>query len=320
MSMQRKLISLFMIVLACFIGLSVRLIYITRNNGQEYTKQVFSQQAYENETIPYRRGKITDCKGTVLADSQLVYNVIVDTKAVVSDETKNYLEPTLDALEKLGADAERVREYMEKNPSSQYFIARKNLPYSEKKKFDTQLEEGIREEDEQNLGEKYRYYSNIKGIWFESSYSRTYPSGDLISDVIGFANGANEGSFGLEEYYNEVYAKFLAAAQTQPQGWSRTYGAQLGGISQAISGMKSTVGGAYGRKELDETSTIENYDSIKSELERLEAVFDGLTTGISTVTTAGQTADGQAYDVSGRRVGTTAKGVIIRSGKKMVVK
>ncbi len=124
----------------------------------------------------------------------------------------------------------------------------------------------------------------------------------------------------LEEYYNEVYAKFLAAAQTQPQGWSRTYGAQLGGISQAISGMKSTVGGAYGRKELDETSTIENYDSIKSELERLEAVFDGLTTGISTVTTAGQTADGQAYDVSGRRVGTTAKGVIIRSGKKMVVK
>ena len=204
MSMQRKLISLFMIVLACFIGLSVRLIYITRNNGQEYTKQVFSQQAYENETIPYRRGKITDCKGTVLADSQLVYNVIVDTKAVVSDETKNYLEPTLDALEKLGADAERVREYMEKNPSSQYFIARKNLPYSEKKKFDTQLEEGIREEDEQNLGEKYRYYSNIKGIWFESSYSRTYPSGDLISDVIGFANGANEGSFGLEEYYNDI--------------------------------------------------------------------------------------------------------------------
>ena len=202
MSMQRKLIWLFMIILFCFIGLSVRLIVINRNKGQEYTKQVFSQQAYENETIPYKRGKITDCKGTVLADSQLVYNVIVDSKAVLSKD--NYLEPTLDALEKLGADAERVREYMQKNPSSQYFIARKNLPYSEKKKYDTQLEEGIKEEDAQKLGDKYRYYSNIKGIWFESNYSRTYPSGDLISDVIGFANGANEGSFGLEEYYNDI--------------------------------------------------------------------------------------------------------------------
>ncbi len=202
MSMQRKLIWLFMIILFCFIGLSVRLIVINRNKGQEYTKQVFSQQAYENETIPYKRGKITDCKGTVLADSQLVYNVIVDSKAVLSND--NYLEPTLDALEKLGADAERVREYMQKNPSSQYFIARKNLPYSEKKKYDMQLEEGIKEEDAQKLGDKYRYYSNIKGIWFESNYSRTYPSGDLISDVIGFANGANEGSFGLEEYYNDV--------------------------------------------------------------------------------------------------------------------
>ncbi|HAS20281.1 MAG TPA: hypothetical protein DCR16_00915, partial [Lachnospiraceae bacterium] len=106
MSMQRKLIWLFMIILFCFIGLSVRLIVINRNKGQEYTKQVFSQQAYENETIPYKRGKITDCKGTVLADSQLVYNVIVDSKAVLSND--NYLEPTLDALEKLGADAERV--------------------------------------------------------------------------------------------------------------------------------------------------------------------------------------------------------------------
>ena len=202
MSMQRKLIWLFMIILFCFIGLSVRLIVINRNKGQEYTKQVFSQQAYENETIPYKRGKITDCKGTVLADSQLVYNVIVDSKAVLSND--NYLEPTLDALEKLGADAERVREYMQKNPSSQYFIARKNMPYSEKKKYDTQLEEGIKEEDAQKLGDKYRYYSNIKGIWFESNYSRTYPSGDLISDVIGFANGANEGSFGLEEYYNDI--------------------------------------------------------------------------------------------------------------------
>ena len=84
--------------------LAIRLILIQRDNGRSYTMQVLSQQAYDNKSLPYKRGRITDAKGTVLADSQLVYNVIVDTKAVVSDETKNYLEPTLDALEKLGAD------------------------------------------------------------------------------------------------------------------------------------------------------------------------------------------------------------------------
>ena len=123
----------------------------------------------------------------------------------------------------------------------------------------------------------------------------------------------------LEAYYNEVYAKFLAAAQTQPQGWSRTYGAQLAGISGAIQGMKGTVGGAYGRKELDETSTIDNYDSIKSQLEELEAIFDGLTTGISTATIAERLANGQVYDLSGRRQ-SAAKGIVIAGGKKMVVK
>ena len=73
-SMQNKLVVLFAIVLLAFVGLGVRLFLINRDNGQTYSMQVLSQQAYENQTIPFKRGRILDCKGTVLADSQLVYN------------------------------------------------------------------------------------------------------------------------------------------------------------------------------------------------------------------------------------------------------
>ena len=85
-SMQRKLIVLFSLVLLAFIVLEVRLFLINRDNGQAYTMQVLSQQAYENQTIPFKRGKILDCKGTVLADSQLVWSTsqITPLRSIIS--------------------------------------------------------------------------------------------------------------------------------------------------------------------------------------------------------------------------------------------
>ena len=109
-SMQRKLMVLLVIVLSAFIGLGVQLFRINRDNGQAYSMQVLSQQAYENQIIPFKRGKIIDCNGTVLADSQLVYNVIVDSKAILEKDI--YLEPTLDALERLGVNRGRISEYI----------------------------------------------------------------------------------------------------------------------------------------------------------------------------------------------------------------
>lgn len=124
-SMQNKLVVLFAIVLLAFVGLGVRLFLINRDNGQTYSMQVLSQQAYENQTIPFKRGRILDCKGTVLADSQLVYNVIVDSKQILQKDV--YLEPTLDALESLGVNRNRIKEYITNHASSQYYIEKSVL-------------------------------------------------------------------------------------------------------------------------------------------------------------------------------------------------
>ena len=65
--MQKKLLILFLLVLMAFIMLSIRLILINRDKGNDYKKQVLSQLEYDSVTIPFKRGEILDANGTVLA-------------------------------------------------------------------------------------------------------------------------------------------------------------------------------------------------------------------------------------------------------------
>ena len=83
--MQKKLVILFLFVLLAFLGLSVKLFQITRDNEEEYKKQVLSQQQYDSTTLPFKRGDILDKNGTILATSQKVYHLVVDSKAILAD-------------------------------------------------------------------------------------------------------------------------------------------------------------------------------------------------------------------------------------------
>ncbi|MDO5455767.1 MAG: penicillin-binding transpeptidase domain-containing protein [Eubacteriales bacterium] len=200
--MQKKLAALFIMVLLAFVGLGAQILRINRDNGQAYTMQVLSQQAYDNQTIPYKRGKIMDRKGTVLADSQLVYNVIVDAKQILEKDA--YLEPSLDALESLGINRTDIKSYITGHPSSQYYIARKNLTYQERKDYLDGVEQGMAQEVKEHIPASKRKYHNIKGIWFESNYIRTYPHGNLGCTVLGYSGANNAGNGGIEEYYNST--------------------------------------------------------------------------------------------------------------------
>ncbi len=188
--MQKKLVILFVLVLLAFVGLSVKLILINKENGETYKKQVLSQQQYDSKTIPYKRGDIVDAKGTPIAMSEKVYNLILDSKLVVEKET--YIDPTIQALVKyFKLDETQLRSYISANPDSQYYVLAKQLTYEEISPF-VEL---------QNDTEKN---SNIKGVWFEAEYRRVYPYKTLACDVIGFTGKDNIGTYGLEEYYNDI--------------------------------------------------------------------------------------------------------------------
>lgn len=188
--MQKKLLILFMFILVAFAGLSARLFLINRDNGEDYKKQVLSQQEYDSTTIPFKRGEIVDSNGTVLAVSNKVYNVILDANLLMQDE--NNLEPTLSALKQIfNIDTNTVRTYIAEHPNSAYYVMAKRVEYEKKVAF-----EDLQKDPEQG--------KNIKGVWFEDEYRREYPNGSLACDVIGFTTSDNVGTYGLEEYYNDI--------------------------------------------------------------------------------------------------------------------
>ncbi len=189
-SMQKKLVVLFILVLLAFIGLTARLVLINKESGDKYKKQVLSQQKYDSMSIPFRRGDILDSKGTKLAVSEKVYNVILDADIMLYDE--KYVEPTIAAVQsELGIDGAVIRSRLATHPKSSYYILKKQLTYEEISGFKAL------EADE----EKGAY---IKGIWFEEEYKRRYPNNSLACDAIGFTTSDNNGLYGLEQFYNDT--------------------------------------------------------------------------------------------------------------------
>lgn len=190
--MQAKLVILFTIVSLALIGLIARLTYIEHTSGERYQKIVLSQQEYDSKTIPYQRGDITDRKGTVLATSTDVYNVILDCNVLLAKEET--VEPTLAALSQCFPElsTESVRKRLTDTPDSRYAVLLKKLPYEEVQPFIEM------QDDKEN-------YPNISsGIWFEKEYERQYPYGSMGSSIVGFTAAGNVGMAGVENSYNDA--------------------------------------------------------------------------------------------------------------------
>ena len=207
--MRKKLVVLFAVVLLALVALMVRITLINATSGEKYKKQVLSQaqQQYENRTLPAKRGDIYDRNGNILATSNKVYSVILDCLAVNTADDKGnkpYVEPTVRALvEVLGLDEDDIRSRLnsESTKDSQYQILKKELSMDEKKTFeeyeDAGVEDGLTEEQEQER-------MNIKGVWFEEDYLRSYPFGSLACDTIGFTLSRDTADIGIEGYFNST--------------------------------------------------------------------------------------------------------------------
>ena len=188
--MQRKLVMLFMAVILAFVVLIGRITYINVTKGNKYTKVVLDQQNYDSRVIAFKRGDIVDRNGTKMATSERVYNVILDV-AVMTDK-EEYIEPTKEVLKEcFGIEESVVDDLVENSPESRYKILAQDIDYATAQKF-----KAI-DEDNEN-------YPNVKGVWLEDDYTRTYPYGSMASDVIGFTYEGNKGAIGIENAYNDV--------------------------------------------------------------------------------------------------------------------
>lgn len=188
--MHNKLYIVFGVLCILFVALIFRLMYIEYTSGEKYEKIVLSQQEYDSTIIPYKRGDIVDSKGTVLATSVDVYNVILDSKVLHANEEK--ISSTIAYLTQCFPEitADQVNQKITDNPDREYTVLAKHVSYEEKAAFEALMN-----------GEDTK--DQIAGIWFEKEYTRTYPYNSLASAMIGFAN-ATTGVIGLENQYNDT--------------------------------------------------------------------------------------------------------------------
>lgn len=98
---------------------------------EQPTKTGLSQQKYDSVTLPFRRGDIVDAKGTKLAVSEKVYNLVIDSYVMLSRET--YLEPTMEALSANFPDLDMtaVRQYVISHPDSSWYVPLRRLTYDQ---------------------------------------------------------------------------------------------------------------------------------------------------------------------------------------------
>ncbi|MCR5736409.1 MAG: penicillin-binding protein 2 [Eubacterium sp.] len=196
--MYTKLAILFWAVVLALFALCGRIAYLNVKKGNEYSIKVLAQQSFTSTTIPYKRGDIKDRNGNVLATSVMVYNLIVDSKIIMSNEEK-YLEPTVSALAKyFDLDKDDLKTTIREKKNNSYWIILKNLEYSQIEDFQDYQNYEFADTDHDR-----EMVDNTKGVWFEKKYKRMYPYNSLACTVLGFANSDNSATVGIESSYGD---------------------------------------------------------------------------------------------------------------------
>ena len=193
--MQTTLWVVFCLFLVGILFVMIRVVMVGGNTG--YAKASLSQKTGTNTVLQYKRGDILDRNGTVLAKSEKVYHLILDARLLVNN--KESIDPTVRALcQVYGYEEGELRALIEERKSSAYYRLRKYMTYEEKMAFE-EYKKNLPKETETN--EKA---GKILGVTFEEEYLRSYPFGSLASHVLGFAKADGDGTYGIEQQYNDV--------------------------------------------------------------------------------------------------------------------
>lgn len=192
--MKRKTGLIFGLFCLIFVLLFLRVFYISYTSGKRYEKIVLAQLNYNSELLPYKRGDIYDSKGTVLATSVDVYNLILDCKVLNASTNEKRRQSTIDKIYASFPDVKKnhnIERILQDYPDSSYRILAKRMPYEQISDFVEYMNAP------ETRGE-------IAGVWFEKEYKRKYPYGSMAADLIGFSTTGNLGIIGLENQYNST--------------------------------------------------------------------------------------------------------------------
>ncbi len=196
-TMQYKLAVAVLVIMLAFLALIIKIYTLQKSKEVEYNKKILSQQRYDSQNIPFRRGDIMDRNGTYLATSEKVYNLVLDPYQINQDPDK-YREATISFLvDNFGYSREKLENALTKHADSQYHPYTMGMDYDTKVAMETKMEEVNKEYASAKGGQR------VAGFWFEEEYKRNYPYNTLGCNVIGFSSkGGTDGVGGIEQFYN----------------------------------------------------------------------------------------------------------------------
>ena len=152
--MRRKLTIAFGVASAVLFALALYLVFLIRDSGESYQKQILQQQDYSSTVLPFRRGAITDRNGTVLAYSEEVFTLILDPSVILYSPKNDNAQPnrnaTVQALVNVfGFEAADINKVLDEKPDSRYIRYARLLTLEQKTAFEKLQEEYNTAEDAQ---------------------------------------------------------------------------------------------------------------------------------------------------------------------------
>ena len=172
---RKKILTVFLICAGVFVLLFVRLLYLCVWQADYYAGR--ATQLHERErSIKAARGRILDRNGEVLADNKTVCTVSV---------IHNQIEDPEEVIRVLARELDLTEEYVQKRVEKYSSMER------------------VKSNVEKTTGDRIREY-DLAGVKVDEDYKRYYPYGHLLSKVLGFTGGDNQGIIGLEVVYDEV--------------------------------------------------------------------------------------------------------------------
>lgn len=172
-------------------------------------------------TVQAPRGEITDVNGVAFARSVSAISIVVDQTQISNPaKTAAFVAPIL------GLSVAEVQSSI--TGTRKYSMVLKNGRPALWSKLSSAMEEYNSDLSSRDLGER------IIGFFPERSYIREYPSGSLISSLVGFVRADGVGATGLESSMNSVISGTAGR-----YSYARANGAEIPGSQSEIIAPKA---------------------------------------------------------------------------------
>lgn len=217
---KSRIKALVVIISIVFVVLAIQLIRVQVIQAGDYQRKAANEMQLTRST-PAPRGEITDINGVAFARSVSAISIVVDQTQITDPErVANFVAPIL------GLPAAQVQEDI--TGTRRYSMV---LKHGRPALWD-RLTEAIYE---YNKGlDNSELDKRIIGFFPERSFIREYPSGSLISSLVGFVRDDGIGATGLESSLNHIIT-----GTDGRYSYANGYGAEIPGSQQEIIAAKA---------------------------------------------------------------------------------